>query len=614
MRMPLQLPISACLRICLIAHSIAMAQPHKTKWHLYPRKKTGQLSSKPTCLIFSQIFHSCPRRNCGKLTEITKTRKKLPLMNQGIVMVYCKWFMLLDPVARNLLDRKILLVSSPSTILTQLWPRSKISWILRACRISRSSFLLRFMHYALHQVCCYGLSIFSFKGHDNFWSLLLTHGIESSVWHLCCLMIRQCVELGFHRQPRTDEKSTHLDEFKKRLFWSIYQLERRTALVLGRPFSIDDDEIDISWPQYVEDDNGEDSPEPSQNGHDHRISNYDSTPEQPRTKAQSDISFHSLCIMIDQLNTKSRLTLCRLAKASPGEKVQRKIAKRFRKLEDWKSSIFGSTTECDCAIESAKLTFPTPRTPIQTPISRPPLAERQRLALLLNYHRARRLLLQTILTDVRLPNQPFPYSSFAKSSGEVCQLNRRLHRLKPVTFTLLDLHSVFVAGFSMVYCAWSDPQLYDAEMATDFGACSTVLYLIAEQWGAGAKKYRDAFELVAEKTAEHVLSTKSSRGSGQQQHPQNFSVGQLQAHLGGVTSTGENVFGNGMHNQGDPYDAHRSAAGEEVGNENFDLWQMISQSWPAHQYTLDYDAVEFTGMENLLVEEGLGWLNGGTSL
>jgi hypothetical protein len=452
--------------------------------------------------------------------------------------------------------------------------------------------------------------MFSFKSHNDFRSTLLTYSIESSVWHLCGLMIRQCVELGLHRQPRTDEKSAHMDEFKKRLFWSIYQLERRTALVLGRPFAIIDDEIDISLPQYVEDDNGEDSLELSQSSHEHRNSNSDSTSGQLPTKAQAAISFHSFCIMIDQLNTKSRLTLCLLAKVSPGERVERKIAKRFQKLEDWKTSIFGSTAGGESAGEPTELMFSTPRTPVQTPMSRPPLAERQRLALLLNYHRARRLLLQTILTDVRLPNQTFPYSSFAKSSGEVCQLNRRLHRLKPVPFTLLDLHSVFVAGFSMVYCAWSDPQLYDAEMAADFGACSTVLYLIAEQWGAGAKKYRDAFELVAEKTAEYVLSTRRSSESGKQQ--QSFSVGQ-QAHLDGVTSTSENVLGNEIHHQGDPYHTER-VAGEEGGIDNFDVWQMITQSWPTHDYSLECDAMDFTGMEELLVEEGLGWLNGGTSL
>jgi hypothetical protein len=427
-------------------------------------------------------------------------------------------------------------------------------------------------------------------------------------------MIRQCVELGLHREPQSEDNTTPTDEFKKRLFWSIYQLERRTALVLGRPFAIDDDEIDINWPRVIEDDDCDKLNEPFRNGRETNISSQDTASGQTALKAQADISFHSLCIRIDQLNAKSRLTLCRLAKTSSGERVERKIAKRFRKLEDWKISIFEYTSGSNPAVESSRLMFWTPRTPVQTPISQPPLPERQRLTLLLNYHRARRLLLQTILTDIRLLNQPFPYSSFAKSSGEVCQLNRRLHRLKPVPFTLLDLHSVFVAGFSMVYCAWSDPSLYDTEMAADFGACSTVLYLIAEQWGDGAKKYRDAFELVAEKTAEHVLSLKQARESEQrQQQDRAFSVDQP-LHLENVSPTGDSMFSNRAHDLPGSHNGPQRAPVDDIGAEGFDLWQMISQSWPAHDYNLGYDTVDFTGIEELLMEEGLGWLNGGTSL
>jgi hypothetical protein len=423
-------------------------------------------------------------------------------------------------------------------------------------------------------------------------------------------MIRQCVELGLHKQQRTEENPAPMDEYRKRLFWSVYQLERRTALVLGRPLAITDDEIDINLPQYVEDDKGQDQPELSGTNQGYPPPDSGSILGTVAAKAQAEISFHSLCITLDQLNTKSRLTLCRLSKAGSREIAAKKIDKRFQKLEDWKTAIFGSPTRGGSLRESTDLMFSTTRTSVQTPMSQPPLLEGQRLGLLLNYHRARRMLLQTILTDVHLPDQTFPYSSFAKSSGEVCQLNRRLHRLKPVPFTLLDLHSVFVAGFSMVYCAWNDPQLYDAEMAADFGACSTVLYLIAEQWGTGAKKYRDAFELVAEKTAEYVLSTTRSREGGGQQR--NFPVNQ-QAQLDAVATTNnENVLGHANHHQGNIYNTER-AAGEDWGNDNLDVWQMITQSWQTHDCGLDGDTLNFTGMENFLVEEGLGWFHGGTS-
>lgn len=363
--------------------------------------------------------------------------------------------------------------------------------------------------------------------------------------------------------------------------------------MLGRPLAIADDEIDLRFPEETEDD-GYHSPEPvSRRGE-------TSTPGM-------ELSFHIQLIQLDQLNTKSRLTLCRLAKAGPGARIEQKTAKRFRELENWKMNIFGSASP-DSSKEPNDLMWSTPRTPIQTPASRSPMSETQRLALLLNYHRARRMLLQTMLTDISWPNQPFPFASFAKSSGEVCQLNRRLHRLKSVPFTLLDLHSVFVAGFSMVYCAWTDPELYDAEMAADFGACSTVLYVIAEQW-AGAKKYRDAFELVSEKTAEYVQSTSRTREKGQQQAP----IASAQAQDGGPTHAraSENVLADAMHHS--TFDMERSWS-ENGANDGFDVLQMMNQFVQTQDTSLECDPMNFNFIEELLAEEGLGWFNGNTSL
>ncbi|EXJ73456.1 uncharacterized protein A1O5_03217 [Cladophialophora psammophila CBS 110553] len=429
----------------------------------------------------------------------------------------------------------------------------------------------------------------------------------SSVWHLCGLMIRQCVELGLHRQLQKDENTAHSDEFKRRLFWSIYHLERRIVLVLGRPLAIADDEIDIPLPHEIEDDRFEDIIELAETSREHQVSNQHSGPGVPSTVAGTDILFHVHNVLLDQLNAKSRLTLARLAKTSRGTQVERKIAKRFQELEDWKTAIFGHSTGGDA---STDLMLSTLRTPVQTPVSRPALPEAQRLALLLNYHRARRMLLQTILTEIQLPNQAFPFSSFAKSSGEVCQLNRRLHRVRSVPFTLLDLHSVFVAGFSMIYCAWSHPSLYDAEMAADLGACSTVLYLITEQWGAGAKKYRDAFELIAGKTAEYVLSPRRSQVNSQQRPP---SVG-LQAPLRASAAASDTVPGPEMPHPATAYDDMERPSSDNWTKDSLDVWQMMTEFVQTQDSDFECDPVNFREIEEFLTEEGLGWFNGGTGM
>ncbi|OAL18386.1 hypothetical protein AYO22_10706 [Fonsecaea multimorphosa] len=426
----------------------------------------------------------------------------------------------------------------------------------------------------------------------------------SSIWHLCGLMIRQCIELGLHRQLRKDDNTAHSDEFKRRLFWSIYHLERRIVLVLGRPLTIADDEIDNPLPSEIEDDHFQETPELSETGREHPGWDQNIQPRRPPTVAGTDILFHVHNIRLDQINAKSRLALSRLAKAGRGTRVEQKIAKRFQELENWKTAMFGHSIGADTSTDLMSSTF---RTPVQTPMSRPALPEAQRLALLLNYHRARRVLLQTILTEIQLYNQPFPFASFAKSSGEVCQLNRRLHRIRSVPFTLLDLHSVFVAGFSMIYCAWSDPSLYDAEMAADLGACSTVLYLIAEQWGEGAKKYRDAFELIAGKTAEYVLSPRRSHTSSQQQP---VSVG-LHAPARTSIAPSDTVLGGVMPQPTSSDDVERSN-GDGWAKDSFDVWQMMTEFVQTQDSDYECDPVNFKEIEAFLTEEGLGWFNGGT--
>lgn len=61
------------------------------------------------------------------------------------------------------------------------------------------------------------------------------------------MAIRHCIELGYHRstgrfRPIADALS---NEMSKRVFWVSYDMDRVAAFTLGRPFGINDDEIDV---------------------------------------------------------------------------------------------------------------------------------------------------------------------------------------------------------------------------------------------------------------------------------------------------------------------------------------------------------------------------------
>jgi len=61
------------------------------------------------------------------------------------------------------------------------------------------------------------------------------------------LAIRHCIELGYHRsvkrfRPNTDPLTS---ELSKRVFWVAYDIDRAAAFILGRPFGIADQMIDV---------------------------------------------------------------------------------------------------------------------------------------------------------------------------------------------------------------------------------------------------------------------------------------------------------------------------------------------------------------------------------
>ncbi|CAG9986913.1 unnamed protein product [Clonostachys byssicola] len=89
--------------------------------------------------------------------------------------------------------------------------------------------------------------------------LLLLSSIVSSksapVWYISGLCMRMCVDLGFHSEQtikygldENDGPDEELQDMKRRLFWVTYTFDRSLATMLGRPFFLDDDDIDVEYP------------------------------------------------------------------------------------------------------------------------------------------------------------------------------------------------------------------------------------------------------------------------------------------------------------------------------------------------------------------------------
>lgn len=300
--------------------------------------------------------------------------------------------------------------------------------------------------------------------------LLVLFQLRSSrpteIWSLLGLTMRHAISIGLHRKfngPRL------LDERRKRIFWTIYMLERSIARTMGRPMSISDRDIDVDLPANV----------------DENIDNESDmicALQQDRGPTTMSAVIH--IFRLTRLESKIYASVHRVDR--PLSSVSTNKSVRLRQLLDqWREEIS---------------------------IHVPDLSDDQNGGLvhyyatasyhILHYHLALLLLLLPSLTT--LPAHHLDFQTCVTSAGQVCQLYKRLHdRQSVLAYSIIALHATFVAGLTLVYCFIAEPSTLNIQFNSDIRACSTVLYVISERWPA-ARKVRDAFERMLSRTVERV--------------------------------------------------------------------------------------------------------------
>ncbi|KAK0659314.1 Protein STB5 [Lasiodiplodia hormozganensis] len=81
--------------------------------------------------------------------------------------------------------------------------------------------------------------------------------VGSNTWYLVGSAIRLAVGMGLHTAPNDTTRQLPLDvqEYRKRLFWSLYMMDRVVSISLGRPFGIRDDDVEVGLFTEVDDEN-----------------------------------------------------------------------------------------------------------------------------------------------------------------------------------------------------------------------------------------------------------------------------------------------------------------------------------------------------------------------
>ncbi|KAK7937902.1 uncharacterized protein PG986_014770 [Apiospora aurea] len=363
-------------------------------------------------------------------------------------------------------------------------------------------------------------------------ALLVLYHLRSpssfGIWYMIGLAMRTSIDLGLHMR-RNEDKLGSRDEIqmRRRLFWSVYALERTIAISMGRPFSIPDRQIDVELPEDKPDDRrsseGKTNTETS-NGNDHRPLSSGSNSSCVSPKA---VVFHGGMGRSYPVSWKTSLTpaifLFKLRRIEsriqhsiyrtdkPLAVLVPKLNKYHAELEAWKQDLLQSPLATATTSATTTSSINSSNSTNNSRSSNNNNNNNELNYPLLHYHRAIRLLVQPFLALLP-PTDPY-YALCLASAGDICQAHKRLHQTLDYGHSFIAVQTVFVAGITLLYGLWTHPgRVWSVRLADDVRACSLVLFVMGER-APWVRKYRDAFELLVNAAMEK-LQQRSNGSSG----------------------------------------------------------------------------------------------------
>lgn len=276
--------------------------------------------------------------------------------------------------------------------------------------------------------------------------------ISQELWYLIGFAMRTCIHLGMHLSRREIGLPAAVIQRRRKLFWTVYSLDRNISIALGYPVSLPDRLIDVELPTIT----GEE---------DHRLRQ---------------------AIFIFQLRRiESRIHHSIYRNDRTLQELLPKTSWHYQQLQDWKNSILLSIgQDSGCRLDY----------------------------LLLHFHRAIRLLIQPFLSI--LPSSDPYYKACLDSAGQICQIHKRLHQNSDYGHSFIAVQTVFVSGIMLLYCLWTHANdVWSIRLSNNLRACSSVLFVMGERtpW---VRRYRDAFEALVAVTMERLEAQQEGNGAG----------------------------------------------------------------------------------------------------
>jgi hypothetical protein len=281
--------------------------------------------------------------------------------------------------------------------------------------------------------------------------------LDSNAWYEIGSAMRIAVEAGMHRESYYTSLEAQVADWRRRLFWGVYIMERNISFSFRRPLSISDHDIDTSLPPAEA----------------HTVRLGAPSPENPSNVAQNaakEIDLNTFVAVLTLVRIKSRTY-------SAINRLDHDAMSRRNKLEILLADIrdFEETL--------------------------PGYAGADQDFIQLHVNNTIRTLIEPFLTMMEA--EDILMKVCVRASGKVCQLFKQLRLRKALGYSFPMVNSVFVSGMTMCYIVFRNTALWTPALANDLRACSSILFVIAER-NHGLRKYCDLLEIIIDGVMQYI--------------------------------------------------------------------------------------------------------------
>lgn len=274
-------------------------------------------------------------------------------------------------------------------------------------------------------------------------------------WHAIGLAVRTAIDLGLHRASTSSSSNILTMEMQRRVFWSVYALDRNISISLGRPCSISDTDFDTPLPGCYSDEDLE-------------IICLGATPLEGRPRNPRDLSAFLHIVELRQIQSRIQKTFypVKVADATDPEGLEQERQSLRLTLDDW-------------ITRAPRYSKPTPAT-FQSP-------DWFQIA----YSHGLLLLYR--------PSPACPIINLeslqicADSAISLISSYSSLYAKNKITYTWIALQSLFMASVTMLYTLWVSPQIRKSTrkvvVQSNVKSCLALFDAMEHHWPLSKKFY-----------------------------------------------------------------------------------------------------------------------------